>query len=41
MADCSILIWAASRSGMFLALETGKGTPKAKVEKEERVNKSE
>jgi len=26
---------------MFLALETGKGTPKAKVEKEERVNKSE
>lgn len=28
MASCSILIWAASRSGVFLALETGKRNTK-------------
>lgn len=41
MADCSILIWAASRSGMFLALETGKGTPRALKKERERANQSE
>lgn len=33
MASCSILIWAASRSDVFLALETGKRIPCERVVK--------
>lgn len=41
MTGYSILIWAASRSGVFLALETGKGTLRALRKKGECMREKE